>query len=78
MAEPVQIPVKRSINARQWVSHPRKGAGNGATKKAPRPLLPLAVAKDLKDAAQAATRDNQRVLLLEHGRHRRFVRASAP
>lgn len=70
-AKPVEIPVKASLNNRKWRSYPRKGAGNSGTPKKRAPQPPGA-----KDAAQAATAVNAKVLLLVDGRHRRFARAA--
>jgi hypothetical protein len=77
MSDPVQIPLRAKYRRGQsGPSFPRKGAGNSTVKRASQAPLPVAVATEVKRAAQQATAANRMALVLD-GAKRRWVRADA-
>lgn len=67
----MEIPLREKYRNHSGTGRKGKGSGNSGSS---RPRLP--VAKGEKEAAMAATRANQRVLVLEDGCHRRMRRLS--
>jgi hypothetical protein len=69
---PVQIPLKLKYRTRSGGGRKGKGAGRSGTAKSRLPKF-----KGETEAAQEITRANQRILVLENGRHRRLERQHA-